>query len=201
MRVANVGGINRDATCRGGQNPPEALSDTPDCCSSIPLFPTAIADHVFGCQTAHPDYNHRMASAADGSPRPAPALDVRLLVDNMPMLAWSSHADGSVDFVNQQWRGYTGLSTEESHGPGWKAAVHPDDLPGLLQRWGTQPEVNHAGEYEVRWRRSDGVFRWFSLVRVSRRWVFAILGSSRSQCRSQQSRVKRGRCCSTCSWR
>jgi hypothetical protein len=40
----------------------------------------------------------------------------------MPMLAWSSHADGSVDFVNQQWRDHTGLSTEESHGPGWKDA-------------------------------------------------------------------------------
>jgi PAS domain S-box-containing protein len=81
------------------------------------------------------------------------------------MLAWSSHADGSVDFVNQQWREYTGLSTEESHGPGWKAAVHPDDLQGLLQQWETQPEVNHAGEYEVRLRRSDGVFRWFSIRR------------------------------------
>ena len=106
-----------------------------------------------------------MASAADGSRQPAPALDVRLLVDNMPMLAWSSLADGSLDFVNQQWRDYTGLSTEESHGPGWKAAVHPDDLRGLLQQWETQPEVNHAGEYEVRLRRSDGVFRWFSIRR------------------------------------
>ena len=106
-----------------------------------------------------------MASATDGSPRPAPALDVRLLVDNMPMLAWSSHADGSVDFVNQQWREYTGLSTEESHGPGLKVAVHPDDLPGLLQQWETQPEVDNAGEHEVRLRRSDGVFRWFSIRR------------------------------------
>jgi len=81
------------------------------------------------------------------------------------MLAWSSHADGSLDFVNQQWRDYTGLSTEESHGPGWKAAVHPDDLPGLLQQWETQPELDHAGEHEVRLRRSDGVFRWFSIRR------------------------------------
>ena len=106
-----------------------------------------------------------MASAADGSRQPAPALDVRLLVDNMPMLAWSSLADGSLDFVNQQWRDYTGLSTEESHGPGWKAAVHPDDLPGLLQQWETQPELDNAGEHEVRLRRSDGVFRWFSIRR------------------------------------
>jgi hypothetical protein len=57
------------------------------------------------------------------------------------------------------------LSTEESHGPGWKAAVHPDDLSGLLQQWETQPELDHAGEYEGRLRRSDGVFRWFSIRR------------------------------------
>ena len=141
------------------------LGDIPDCCCSKAFFPTPVVDRVFGGQTAHPDYNHRMASAADGSPQPAPALDVRLLVDNMPMLAWSSHADGSLDFVNQQWRDYTGLSTEESHGPGWKAAVHPDDLPGLLQQWETQPELDNAGEHEVRLRRSDGVFRWFSIRR------------------------------------
>jgi len=129
------------------------------------LFSNPYCRPCVGCQTAHQDYNRRMASAADGSLQPAPGLDVRLLVDNMPMLAWSSHADGSLDFVNQQWRDYTGLSTEESHGPGWKAAVHPDDLPGLLQHWETQPELDHAGEHEVRLRRSDGVFRWFSIRR------------------------------------
>jgi len=30
---------------------------------------------------------------------------------------------------------------------------------------GEAAEVNHAGEYEVRLRRSDGVFRWFSIRR------------------------------------
>jgi len=102
-----------------------------------------------------------MASTADGSPRPAPALDVRLLVDNMPMLAWSSHANGSVDFVNQQWREYTGLSTEESNGPGWKAAVHPDDLPVLMQKWEAHRDADKPGECEVRLRRFDGAFRSF----------------------------------------
>jgi formate hydrogenlyase transcriptional activator len=102
-----------------------------------------------------------MASTADGSPRPAPALDVRLLVDNMPMLAWSSHANGSVDFVNQQWREYTGLSTEESNGPGWRAAVHPDDLPVLMQKWEAHRDADKPGECEVRLRRFDGAFRSF----------------------------------------
>src|SRR6266550_5217110 len=102
MRVASVGGIKWGTRPEEGQNPRAVLGDIPDCCCSKAFFPTPVVDRVFGGQTAHPDYNHRMASAADGSPQPAPALDVRLLVDNMPMLAWSSHADGSLDFVNQQ---------------------------------------------------------------------------------------------------
>jgi len=108
-----------------------------------------------------------MASAADGSPQLAPALEIRLLVDNMPMLAWSSHADGSVDFVNQQWYEYTGMSPQEAHGWGWRTAIHPEDLPRLMEKWRTLDDTNNRGEYEVRLRRSDGVFRWF-LFRVER---------------------------------
>src|SRR5579862_3757365 len=108
-----------------------------------------------------------MATAADGSPQLAPALEIRLLVDNMPMLAWSSHADGSVDFVNQQWYEYTGMSPQEAHGWGWRTAIHPEDLPRLMEKWRTLDDTNNRGEYEVRLRRSDGVFRWF-LFRVER---------------------------------
>jgi PAS domain S-box-containing protein len=106
-----------------------------------------------------------MASATYASTRPAPTTDVCVVLDNMPVLAWSSPADGSIDFVNQRWREYTGLSAEASRGPGWRTAVHPDDLPGLLRKWEAQPEVSHAGEYEARLRRSDGVYRWFSIRR------------------------------------
>ncbi len=48
MRVASVGGIKWGTRPEEEQNPREALSDTPDCCSSIAFFPTATADHVMG---------------------------------------------------------------------------------------------------------------------------------------------------------
>jgi formate hydrogenlyase transcriptional activator len=91
--------------------------------------------------------------------------ELRRIIDTIPALAWSSHPDGSVDFVNQRWTGYTGLSTEESYGWGWKTAIHPDDLPALAEKWEALRDVNTARECEVRLRRSDGVFRWFSLRR------------------------------------
>src|SRR5690242_16707550 len=87
-------------------------------------------------------------------------LDIRLVVDTIPALAWSSHLDGAVDLVNQRWRKYTGLSSEESYGWGWKAAIHPDDLHVLETKWESSHE---ARQCEIRLRRSDGVFRWVSL--------------------------------------
>jgi formate hydrogenlyase transcriptional activator len=91
--------------------------------------------------------------------------ELRRFIDTIPALAWSSHPDGSVDFVNQRWTVYTGLSPEESYGWGWKTAIHPDDLPALAEKWEALRDVNTARECEVRLRRSDGVFRWFSLRR------------------------------------
>jgi formate hydrogenlyase transcriptional activator len=91
--------------------------------------------------------------------------ELRRVIDTIPTLAWSSHPDGSVDFVNQRWTGYTGLSPEESYGWGWKTAIHPDDLPALAEKWEALRDVNTARECEVRLRRSDDVFRWFSLRR------------------------------------
>jgi formate hydrogenlyase transcriptional activator len=102
-----------------------------------------------------------MASAADGSRQPAPALDVRLIVDRIPAFTWSAHADGSVEFVNQRWREYAGLSPEESQGWGWQVAIHPEDLPSLMRRWRELLIAGEPGEIEARMRRHDGIFRWF----------------------------------------
>src|SRR5690349_18787305 len=102
-----------------------------------------------------------MASAPDGSRQPAPALDVRLIVDRIPAFTWSAHADGSVEFVNQRWREYAGLSPEESQGWGWQIAIHPEDLPSLMRRWRELLIAGEPGEIEARMRRHDGIFRWF----------------------------------------
>ena len=43
--------------------------------------------------------------------------------------------DGSIEFVNQQLRTYTGLGQESLHGHLWAAAIHPDDLPRVEADW------------------------------------------------------------------
>jgi PAS domain S-box-containing protein len=61
--------------------------------------------------------------------------ELRTIIDTIPALAWSSVPDGCVDFVNRRWQDYTGQSREQSQGPGWETAIHPEDLPGLQSKW------------------------------------------------------------------
>ena len=105
--------------------------------------------------------NHAMASATHSSEQAREALDVRLVVDTIPTLAWSARSDGSADFFNQRWLDYTGLSAEQAHDWGWTIALHPDDLNGLVDYLRSVLASGEPGEIEGRLRRFDGVYRWF----------------------------------------
>jgi PAS domain S-box-containing protein len=85
----------------------------------------------------------------------------KLAVDTIPGLVWTSRVDGHIDFLNQRWRDYTGLSLDEASGWGWQQAVLPEDLPGLLAYWSSVLASADPGETEARLRRHDGEFRWF----------------------------------------
>jgi PAS domain S-box-containing protein len=87
--------------------------------------------------------------------------EFRLAVDTISGLVWSSLPDGHVDFLNQRWREYTGLSVDEASGWGWQAAIFPDDLPELQTIWRSMLASGAAGEAEARLRRADGAYRWF----------------------------------------
>jgi len=102
-----------------------------------------------------------MASARHGSSKPGQAQDIRLVVDTIPTLAWSAHSDGSADFFNQRWLEYAGLSAEQALNWGWKVAIHPDDLPRILETFQEAVGSRKPFEAEGRFRRHDGGYRWF----------------------------------------
>jgi PAS domain S-box-containing protein len=86
-----------------------------------------------------------------------------LIINTMPVLAWSARADGHADFFNQRWLDYTGLSTEQALGWGWSQAFHPDDFDRVADYWRSRIISGQAGEVEARLRRFDGSYRWFLL--------------------------------------
>ena len=90
---------------------------------------------------------------------------IRLIIDTFPTMVWTVRPDGAVDFVNQRWMDYTGLSLgEEIKDP--TRVVHPEDLPGVMQKWLADMAAGKPSEDEMRLRRADGEYRWF-LVRTA----------------------------------
>jgi len=90
---------------------------------------------------------------------------LRLVIGTIPTMAWSLLPDGAVDFVNQRWLEYTGLSLEEALADA-NRIVHPEDLPSVMEKWRRDMAVGEQCEYEIRLRRADGEYRWF-LVRTA----------------------------------
>jgi PAS domain S-box-containing protein len=90
---------------------------------------------------------------------------IRLIIDTIPTMAWTLEPDGILDFVNQRWMEYTGLSLEEAIRDS-KRIVHPHDLPRAVKKWLSNMAAGNPSEGEIRLRRADGGYRWF-LVRIS----------------------------------
>src|SRR5258708_33040936 len=59
---------------------------------------------------------------------------LRTTLDAIPVMAWVARPDGELEFHNQRWLAYTGVSEEQPLGQGGRAFVHPDDVPGLVDR-------------------------------------------------------------------
>src|SRR5947199_3689093 len=103
-------------------------------------------------------------SDADGASN---AIEERMLliIDTIPTMAWSVRPDGAVDFVNKRWLEHTGLSFEEELKEPTRA-IHPEDLPSVMEKWLADMAAEEPSEDEMRLRRADGQYRWF-LVRTA----------------------------------
>jgi PAS domain S-box-containing protein len=84
----------------------------------------------------------------------------RSLAESLPQLICMASAEGAIEYCNQSWIEYTGLTQEQSQGTGWQQAFRPDELPLILERWTEALENRDAYSIEFRIRRADGVYRW-----------------------------------------
>ncbi|HEV2659824.1 MAG TPA: histidine kinase dimerization/phospho-acceptor domain-containing protein, partial [Ktedonobacteraceae bacterium] len=87
--------------------------------------------------------------------------DFKLLADAMPQMVWTSRPDGWLDYYNQRWFDYTGMTLEQTKGWGWKPVLHPDDLQRCIDIWTNAVQTGGPYEIEYRFKRaSDGTYRW-----------------------------------------
>jgi len=85
----------------------------------------------------------------------------RQLADAMPPIVWTARSDGWLDYYNQRWFDYTGLTLAQSEGTGWGRVLHPDDLQHCIDTWRLSVRTGELYEIKYRFRRaSDGSYRW-----------------------------------------
>ena len=97
-----------------------------------------------------------MASLGQGSER----LNAQLLVDSIPALIHTARPDGYLDYFNQPWLEYLGVTLDKVAGWNWTAFIHPEDVEGILTKWRACLATGEIFEYETRVRKANGKYRW-----------------------------------------
>lgn len=88
-------------------------------------------------------------------------LNFQTLVDTMPQIFWTANPDGWLDYYNQRWFDYTGMTLEQTQGWGWKPVLHPEEVQTCIDTWSESVRTGQPYEIEYRFRRAvDGQYRW-----------------------------------------
>jgi PAS domain S-box-containing protein len=87
----------------------------------------------------------------------------RVIVEAAPHIMWLNHPDGTINFFNQRWYDFTGLSENTTVGLRWLAAVHQDDLAGIMETRSHAVAAGQTYRYEARIRQHDGMYWWHSV--------------------------------------
>ena len=86
---------------------------------------------------------------------------LRDVIDTIPTITWSTLPNGANDLTSRYWLEYTGVSTEDSLGDGWKTAFHSADIAEHVEKWAASLATGKPFENEARVQRADGEYRWF----------------------------------------
>jgi PAS domain S-box-containing protein len=93
----------------------------------------------------------------------ASEAQLRETLDNIPALVCTISSDGEVLHPNRPFLEYFGKTIEEMKA--WRTAdvIHPDHLPLAIAEFTHSITSGTPMEMEARYRRADGVYRWFQV--------------------------------------
>jgi PAS domain S-box-containing protein len=84
----------------------------------------------------------------------------RLIADSAPVPIWVTKLDRTRSFANQAYLDFLGLPFEEAVVFDWRKALHPDDLPHILQEQMSGEASLKPFVLEARYRNAAGEWRW-----------------------------------------
>src|SRR5690242_4832514 len=84
----------------------------------------------------------------------------RLIANSAPVPMWVTKLDRTRLFANQAYLDFLGLPFEQAIVFDWRKALHPEDLPRILQEQIAGESSLKPFVLEARYRRADGEWRW-----------------------------------------
>lgn len=84
------------------------------------------------------------------------------LANSIPALVWTTNAQGDATVWNDHAHAYFGFDRRAGRGEFFEHYVHPDDREGARRKWEACVASGKPYEHEVRFRRSDGAYEWFT---------------------------------------
>ena len=83
------------------------------------------------------------------------------ILNSLPQIAWTFLPESpDIEFFNQRWYSYTGLSQEQCQAMGWLQALHPQDREGVFAFRDEWAQKGEARQIANRYRRYDREYRW-----------------------------------------
>ncbi len=86
----------------------------------------------------------------------------RMLAAAIPHVVLEANDCGAVTFLSEAYTRYTGQPAATGLDSGWLMAVHPDDAATAILTWQRAIEGRQPFVADLRFRRHDGAYRWFS---------------------------------------
>jgi len=86
----------------------------------------------------------------------------RLLATSIPQIVWTADEEGTVDYMSDNWRQYTGhVPTYEKFS--FRQLMHPDDLDQVIPQWNdcAKKGITFRSEYRLK-NIVTNEYRWFS---------------------------------------
>lgn len=87
------------------------------------------------------------------------------LANSLPQIVWTATPDGLLDYFNDQWFIYSGMTYLDSVGQGWASALYEEDLAHLTQVWTDCLHTGNQYHVQARVRNKEGHYRWL-LIRA-----------------------------------
>ncbi len=84
----------------------------------------------------------------------------RIMADGLPQIIWVHDAQGQLQFVNQAYLDFFGVTPQQLASSNWHPLVHPEDMAAYSGEFNACVGDRRPFHAEVRVRRFDGQWRW-----------------------------------------